>query len=104
MRVDAGGIGRARRSERGKRCARRDCYNAGFTMARKSKPKRLPRARIVAEARLPKRFGAFTIRGVEGATPAENAVALVHGNIAGKEAPLVRIHSQCLTGDVFGSE
>jgi hypothetical protein len=82
----------------------RDCYNVRSTMQRKSKPKRLPRARIVAKARLPTRFGAFTIRGVEGATAAENAVALVHGNIAGKEAPLVRIHSQCLTGDVFGSE
>jgi 3,4-dihydroxy 2-butanone 4-phosphate synthase/GTP cyclohydrolase II len=97
-------MGRAWCSERGKRRARRDCYNAEFTMTRKSKSKRLPRARIVAEARLPTRFGPFTIRGVEGATAAETAVALVHGNIAGKEAPLVRIHSQCLTGDVFGSE
>jgi 3,4-dihydroxy 2-butanone 4-phosphate synthase/GTP cyclohydrolase II len=97
-------MGRAWCSERGKRRARRDCYNAEFTMARKSKSKRLSRARIVAEARLPTRFGPFTIRGVEGGTAAETAVALVHGNIAGKEAPLVRIHSQCLTGDVFGSE
>lgn len=33
----------------------------------------------------------------------EEAVALVHGNIKGKSAPLVRIHSQCLTGDVLAS-
>jgi GTP cyclohydrolase II len=75
-----------------------------FPMPRKFKPKRPPRARIVAEARLPTRFGPFTIRGIEGATPAETAVALVQGNFSGKQAPLVRIHSQCLTGDVFGSE
>jgi GTP cyclohydrolase II len=60
--------------------------------------------RVAAEARLPTRFGPFTIRGVEGATAAENAVALIHGDIAGKHVPVVRIHSQCLTGDVFGSE
>jgi len=65
---------------------------------------KLPQARIVAEARLPTRFGAFTICGVEGATAAETAVALCHGRISGKEVPLVRVHSQCLTGDVFGSE
>jgi GTP cyclohydrolase II len=41
---------------------------------------------------------------VEGATAAENAAALIHGDIAGKHVPVVRIHSQCLTGDVFGSE
>ena len=80
-------------------------------MTRKSKPKRGrsagktgARVRVVAEARLPTRFGPFTIRGVEGATAAENAVALIHGDIAGKHVPVVRIHSQCLTGDVFGSE
>jgi GTP cyclohydrolase II len=80
-------------------------------MKGKSKPKRGrsagktgARVRVVAEARLPTRFGPFTIRGVEGATAAENAVALIHGDIAGKHVPVVRIHSQCLTGDVFGSE
>ena len=71
-----------------------------------ARARRVPprRARIVAEAGLPTRFGPFTICGVEGATGAETAVALCHGRLAGKKVPLVRIHSQCLTGDVFGSE
>ena len=60
-------------------------------------------ARQVAEAALPSRFGMFTIYGFEGNGPQEEAVALVHGNVRGRTAPLVRVHSQCLTGDVLAS-
>ena len=63
----------------------------------------------IAEADFPTRWGAFRIYGFEGQFPEaggdrrkESAVALVMGNIS-TGAPLVRIHSQCLTGDVFGS-
>ncbi len=60
----------------------------------------------VAEADFPTRWGHFRIMGFEGHGPidrrTETAVALVLGDIA-KKPPLVRIHSQCLTGDVFGS-
>ena len=59
--------------------------------------------RIVARAALPTRFGFFEILGIEGRNKDESAVALVHGHLTGK-APLVRIHSQCLTGDVLASE
>jgi 3,4-dihydroxy 2-butanone 4-phosphate synthase/GTP cyclohydrolase II len=59
-------------------------------------------ARIVAHARLPTTFGRFKIFGIEGA-PGEEAVAIQHGRIS-KKAPLVRVHSQCLTGDVFTSQ
>ena len=62
------------------------------------------KTRIVAEAVLPTRFGPFTILGIEGRTPADSAVALQHGQLNGHAVPLVRIHSQCLTGDVFGSQ
>ena len=59
-----------------------------------------------AEANFPSRWGNFRILGFEGASEAngkaESAVALVMGDIHSKP-PLVRIHSQCLTGDVFGS-
>ncbi len=58
----------------------------------------------MAHAELPTRYGKFTIIGFEGAVPAESAVALQHGRIRRGDAPLVRIHSQCLTGDVFHSE
>ena len=58
----------------------------------------------VAEADFPSRFGHFRIYGFEGSYPSgiEEAVVLQMGSLAG-EPPLVRIHSQCLTGDVFHS-
>ena len=58
---------------------------------------------MVAHADLPTRYGHFTIYGFEGRGPQEEAVALVRGNLKGKTAPLVRVHSQCLTGDVLTS-
>jgi GTP cyclohydrolase II len=58
---------------------------------------------MVAHAELPTRFGRFTIYGFRGRGPQEEAVALVRGNLDGKTAPLVRVHSQCLTGDVLTS-
>ncbi|HWX37998.1 MAG TPA: GTP cyclohydrolase II [Candidatus Sulfotelmatobacter sp.] len=59
--------------------------------------------RIVARAKLPTRFGPFEILGIEGKHDNESAVALIHGKIR-SQTPLVRIHSQCLTGDVLASE
>jgi GTP cyclohydrolase II len=58
---------------------------------------------MVAHADLPTRYGRFTIYGFKGRGPLEEAVALVRGNLKGKTAPLVRVHSQCLTGDVLTS-
>jgi GTP cyclohydrolase II len=58
---------------------------------------------MVAHADLPTRYGPFTIYGFSGRSPQEEAVALVRGNLRGKAAPLVRVHSQCLTGDVLTS-
>src|SRR5580704_2445527 len=76
------------------------------------------KARVVATAKLPTGFGSFRIFGIEGCKSGEEAVAIQHGNLknatngsarsAAKShahrAPLVRVHSQCLTGDVFTSE
>ena len=75
-----------------------------------------PKVRKVAEADFPTRWGAFRIFGFEGGSQdgsgtgaksdgqpsAETLVALVMGDVHSRP-PLVRIHSQCLTGDVFGS-
>jgi len=76
-------------------------------MARKTKRKSRG-VRIMAQAKLPTRFGVFTILGAEGAGPKETAVILVRGKLDQREGkgatPLVRIHSQCLTGDVFTSQ
>jgi len=59
----------------------------------------------VAEASFPCRWGAFRIHGFHNGAkePPREVVALTLGEIAGAEAPLVRIHSQCMTGEVFGS-
>jgi GTP cyclohydrolase II len=72
--------------------------------------------RKVADAAFPTRWGEFRILGFEGLTepgdpnrkPVESAVALTMGDLSARraddqKAPLVRIHSQCLTGDVFHS-
>ena len=63
-----------------------------------------PRVRVVAQAKLPTRFGTFTILGCQGRRASEAAVVLQRGRIDGSNIPLVRIHSQCLTGDVLSSE
>ena len=57
----------------------------------------------VAETSLPTPFGAFRLFGFESEDKSENVLALVMGNPVSEEMPLLRIHSQCLTGDVFGS-
>src|SRR5580692_6871763 len=58
---------------------------------------------LIAQAALPTRHGRFTIYGFKGHGPLDEAIALVRGKLNGKIAPLVRVHSQCLTGDVLGS-
>lgn len=62
--------------------------------------------RKVAEADFPTRFGRFRIYGFEGSSGAaasEEACVLKMGDVSGGPPPLLRIHSQCLTGDVFHS-
>ena len=66
--------------------------------------KQAVKARVVARAELPTRFGRFTILGIQGRGPNEEAVAIQHGRVKNGASPLVRVHSQCLTGDVFTSE
>lgn len=68
------------------------------------KPIGVQKAHIVARAELPTRFGRFTVVAIAGRSKGEEAVAIEHGRISGAKTPLVRIHSQCLTGDVFASE
>src|SRR5271163_246307 len=89
-------------------------------MARKKQSGKSSKARVVAAAKLPTGFGSFRIFGIEGRKSGEEAVAVQHGTLQGtsrsaangsslaaaksRKAPLVRVHSQCLTGDVFTSE
>jgi GTP cyclohydrolase II len=69
----------------------------------KYKDKKAVALKHVAHADLPSKWGKFTIHGFTGNAHQEEAVALVRGNLRGRTAPLVRIHSQCLTGDVLNS-
>src|SRR6202050_1671207 len=62
------------------------------------------KARVVARAQLPTSFGRFTVFGISGRKASEEAVAIQRGDLRRGKAPLVRVHSQCLTGDVFTSE
>jgi 3,4-dihydroxy 2-butanone 4-phosphate synthase/GTP cyclohydrolase II len=57
----------------------------------------------IAEAHLPTQIGEFKIAGYQSLTSNEEFVALFKGEMRAEIPTLVRIHSQCLTGDVFGS-
>jgi 3,4-dihydroxy 2-butanone 4-phosphate synthase/GTP cyclohydrolase II len=59
--------------------------------------------RRIAEARIPTKWGDFTCYAYESILDGEQHVALVKGTVAGEDNVLVRVHSECLTGDVFGS-
>ena len=82
-------------------------YCSFLVKAKSPQGKRLDKksveVRRIAQADLPTRYGRFTIFGFQGHGKNEEAVALVRGNLRGKTAPLVRVHSQCLTGDVLTS-
>lgn len=68
---------------------------------------RLTRTRLVeriAEARMPTEYGYFDIIGYRSAMDGREHIALVKGDLAEVDNALVRMHSECLTGDVFGSK
>jgi 3,4-dihydroxy 2-butanone 4-phosphate synthase/GTP cyclohydrolase II len=56
-----------------------------------------------AEARIPTEHGEFRAVGYESVVDARDHIALVYGNVSGAQDVLVRVHSECLTGDAFGS-
>ena len=57
-----------------------------------------------AKAKLPTKFGEFDIYGYQNKLNGEHHLALVMGDVANGEPVLCRVHSECLTGDVFGSK
>ena len=57
----------------------------------------------VAEATLPTAYGDFRVVGYSNLVDDREHIALVRGDVAGLDDILVRVHSKCLTGDVFGS-
>ena len=57
----------------------------------------------VTEAELPTKYGNFIAHGYIDKVTGEHHIALVKGDISGEEPVLCRVHSECLTGDAFGS-
>jgi len=57
----------------------------------------------VVKTQLPTGFGVFTVVGYRSLVDDKHHVALVKGEVDGREDVLVRVHSECLTGDVFHS-
>ena len=57
----------------------------------------------VADADMPTEWGKFTMYGYDNELDDKEHIALVKGNVEGKENVLTRIHSECFTGDVLGS-
>jgi 3,4-dihydroxy 2-butanone 4-phosphate synthase / GTP cyclohydrolase II len=59
--------------------------------------------RRISEARIPTKYGAFTAYVFESLIDGTEHMAFVRGEVTGQSNVLVRVHSECLTGDVFGS-
>lgn len=57
----------------------------------------------VEAIKMPTDFGDFDLHLYQSTTDGQHHLALVKGDVAGKKNVLVRVHSECLTGDVFGS-
>lgn len=67
---------------------------------------RLENEQVVQEietALMPSAYGDFKIKGFLNTSDEKEAVAIIKGDISGDEPVLVRVHSQCLTGDIFAS-
>lgn len=72
-------------------------------MAIESKPGRQDRVRHLSTARLPTVLGSFEAVAFRDSRDGSEPIALIHGDINAVDAPLVRVHSACWTGDVLGS-
>lgn len=59
--------------------------------------------RRIADVKFPSKYGQFRLKAYESTLDGQCHLAVVKGNVAGKENVLVRVHSECLTGDALGS-
>jgi len=76
------------------------CTIADLIHFRRTREKLVERMEVV---RMPTDYGDFNLYLYRSKLNGEHHLALVHGEVAGKKNVLVRVHSECLTGDVFGS-
>jgi GTP cyclohydrolase II len=80
-------------------------YNPRLTDAHGGRPEpgRSPAVGLVSVADLPSRFGAFRVVAFSADPDGKEHIALVHGDVRDRSRVPVRVHSECLTGDVLGS-
>jgi len=76
------------------------CTIADLIEFRRTREKLVERIEVV---KMPTDYGDFNIHLYQSKLDHQNHIALVHGDVSGKPNVLVRVHSECLTGDVFGS-
>src|SRR6201996_925586 len=76
------------------------CTIADLIEFRRTREKLVERIETV---RMPTEYGNFDLHLYRSKTDGQHHVALVHGDVSGRKDVLVRVHSECLTGDVFGS-
>jgi GTP cyclohydrolase II len=74
-----------------------------FEPVARSTSKQLSRIKSVAKVKFPTKYGLFELYGFENGSTPEVHTALVKGNVRGSRDCPVRVHSECHTGDVFGS-
>src|SRR5437867_572712 len=77
------------------------CTIADLIRYRRTREKLVERLEVV---KLPTEYGDFDLYLYRSKTDGQHHLALVCGEVAGKQNVLVRVHSECLTGDVFGSQ
>jgi 3,4-dihydroxy 2-butanone 4-phosphate synthase / GTP cyclohydrolase II len=79
-------------------------YRLGVTVHSLQRFANVPMLTRAADTLLPTSFGEFRLRAYAESGSAHPHLALIKGVVDGVDAPLVRIHSECMTGDVFSSQ
>ncbi len=77
------------------------CTIADLIQHRRTREKLVERIEVV---QMPTEYGDFSLYLYRSKVDGQHHLAMVHGEVAGKKNVLVRVHSECLTGDVFGSQ
>jgi 3,4-dihydroxy 2-butanone 4-phosphate synthase / GTP cyclohydrolase II len=101
--VTADGIGMARREELVRFAREHDLVIVTIADLIRYRRRSEALVRRAAKARLPTKFGDFACYAYESIIEGETHLAFVAGNPTEDEAVLVRVHSECITGDIFGS-
>jgi len=101
--VDEKKMGMARQPELRQFARRHDLHMISIADLIRYRRRTEKLVRLVSEARIPTGWGDFTAYVYESVLDGEQHLAMVRGDITGSDNTLVRVHSECLTGDVFGS-